>query len=134
MAEETMDREVAVRLIVENQLKDYDRNDHAERMKIGRRKAANGDLDFVMFNNPSIIFTLDELKVLVPLDRDRLNYGFLNTADKLNAELAVCVDPVRIKVLTRQIARGLKKGCGGTLAKNHYGLLSFPKSPSRSRR
>jgi hypothetical protein len=74
MAEETMDREAAVRLIVENQLKDYDRNDHAERMKIGRRKAANGDLDFVLFNDPSIIFTLDELKVLIPLDRDRLNY------------------------------------------------------------
>jgi hypothetical protein len=74
MAEETMDRDVAVRLIVENQLKDYDRNDHAERMKIGRRKAANGDLNFILFNNPSIIFTLDELKVLVPLDRDRLHY------------------------------------------------------------
>jgi hypothetical protein len=74
MAEETMDRDVVVRLIVENQLKDYDRNDHAERMKIGRRKAVNGDMNFVLFNDPSIIFTLDELKVLVPLDRDRLHY------------------------------------------------------------
>jgi hypothetical protein len=74
MAEETMDREAAVRLIVENQLKDYDRNDHTEHMKIGRRKAAHGDPGFILFKDPSIIFTLDELKVLVPLDRDRLNY------------------------------------------------------------
>jgi len=132
MAEETMDREAAVRLIVENQLKDYDRNDHAERMKIGRRKAANGDLDFVLFNDPSIIFTLDELKVLVPLDRDRLNYGFSKPFDKLTAELESCTDSVRRRVLEKQIGRcSVEKGTCGKLAKNHYGLLSIPKQKGR---
>src|ERR1039458_701707 len=84
---ETFDHELMVGRLVENQLKDFDRHDHAERLKIAKRKGAAGNPLFIVFNNPSIEFTLDELKVLVPLDRDRMKY--LKLAKNLHGLLSI---------------------------------------------
>lgn len=100
----------AVAVIRKNQEKDFDRNDHAERLKIAIRRskcghAGNNPLFGMEFDNPSIEYSLDELKALLPLDRDRLNYNWKNE----------------------------KKETGGCLAVNRHGLYSIPKSRGRRR-
>src|ERR1039458_7925064 len=80
-------KEMTVKLIIEKQLADFDRHDHAERLKIAKRKGAAGNPLFIVFNNPSIEFTLDELKVLVPLERDRVNY--LKLAENAHGLLSI---------------------------------------------
>jgi|SRR5208282_1317441 len=71
----------AVVIIRKNQEKDFDRNDHRERLAILKRKSECGTPRnnplYGMFN-PSLELTLDELKAMVPLERDRLNYNWVN--------------------------------------------------------
>lgn len=76
-----MTREQVIKLIRENQQKDYDRNDHAERLRLCVRKSKSGQpwnnpLHGMDFENPSIVYTLDELRAFMPLERDRLSYSF----------------------------------------------------------
>jgi len=87
MEDSQFTKEMVVKLIIENQLKDFDRHDHAERLKIAKRKGAAGNPLFIVFNNPSIEFTLDELRALVPLDRDRMKY--LKLAKNLHGLLSI---------------------------------------------
>ena len=87
MEDSQFTKEMVVKLIIENQLKDFDKHDHAERLKIAKRKGAAGNPLFIVFNNTSIEFTLDELKVLVPLERDRMNY--LKLAKNLHGLLSI---------------------------------------------
>jgi hypothetical protein len=108
-----MTREQAVAAILARQLSSFDESDHAERLAIAKRKstcghAGNNPLFGMVFDNPSITYTLEELKAMVPLERDRLNYDWKRAED----------DP--------------KKTCG-KLAKNMYGLLAIPR-PKGSRK
>jgi hypothetical protein len=108
-AEQTpMTMENAVAIIRKNQEKDFDRHDLAERLKIAQRRskcghAGNNPLFGMVFDNPSIEYSLDELKALVPLERDRLNYNWVNE----------------------------KKETSGCLAVNRHGLYSVPKGHGR---
>lgn len=102
--------EEIVALIRLNQQRDFDRHDHAERLLKAQRKskcghAGNNPLFGMTFDDPSIEFSLDELKALIPLDRDRLDYGWVNE----------------------------DKGTHGVFAENRHGLFSIPK-PGRVRR
>jgi hypothetical protein len=111
MADETEEqkpptREEAVAAIAKAQQNDFDRRDREERIAILRRKsdcghAGNNPL-FRLFN-PSIEYTLDELKTLVPLERDRWNYDWVNE----------------------------KKGTRGAFALNRHGLFSIAKPRGR---
>src|SRR5208282_6301256 len=56
--------------ILKQQEASFDRADHAERLKRGIRKG-------ILLNDPSIEYSLEELKSLVPLERDRMNYSVL---------------------------------------------------------
>ena len=90
------------------QQEDFDRNDKAERLAIAKRKstcghAGNNPLFGKVFDDPSIEWTLEELKALVPLDHDRLNYEWKNE----------------------------KKGTEGVFATNRHGLFSIPKPKGR---
>jgi hypothetical protein len=79
-----------VATILKQQFESFDRADYEQRMKHGIRKG-------ILVDNPSIEYSLAELKVLVPLERDRLNYEWENK----------------------------DKGTHGKLALNKHGLLSI---------
>ncbi len=73
------------------QERDFDKNDRAERLKILIRKSTCGHAgNNPLFGayNPSLEYSLEELKALVPLERDRLNYGWqkLNEAGEVITE------------------------------------------------
>src|SRR5271166_5875735 len=102
----------AVAIIRQNQEKDFDRNDMAERLRVGVRRskcghAGNNPLFGMVFDNPSIVYSLDELRQLVPLERDRLNYSFKATKEG---------------------------GTDGMFAVNRHGLYSVPKPHGRLNR
>jgi hypothetical protein len=104
MSEPTKQEMVAV--ILKKQEEDFDRRDHAERLAALKRISENGQ----PWNNPlfgafdpSVEYTLAELKAMVPLERDRLNYEWKNE----------------------------DKGTQGVFAKNKYGLYSIPKGHGR---
>jgi hypothetical protein len=78
--------------ILKQQFEQFDKADHAQRLQRGIRKG-------ILADNPSIEYSLAELKVLVPLERDRLNYDWVNK----------------------------DKGTHGVLALNKHGLLSIGK-------
>ena len=66
-------------LIARKQQEDFDRNDHAERLMLAKRlstcgNAGNNPLFHMKFDDPSVTYSLDELKAYVPLDRDRVKY------------------------------------------------------------
>jgi hypothetical protein len=50
----------------------FDERDRAERLALGKKMKVGGIA--VCSDDPSVIYTLDELKALVPLERDRLRY------------------------------------------------------------
>ena len=71
--------EEMVATIRKSQERDFDKHDREERLKILIRKsdcghAGNNSL-FGAYN-PSLEYSLEELKLLVPLERDRLNYNW----------------------------------------------------------
>jgi hypothetical protein len=77
--------EELVAIIRKNQEKDFDRHDRTERLRILIRKSSCGHAgNNPLFGayNPSLEYTLEELKVLVPLERDRLNYTWVNEKKK----------------------------------------------------
>jgi hypothetical protein len=98
-----------VAMILKQQHEQFVKSDYAERLALAKRLSKNGQpwnnpLHFLQFDNPSIEYSLEELKSLTPpLDRDRLNYEWLNKA----------------------------KGTAGTLAFNEHGLLSIGKGSGR---
>ncbi len=103
-----MTRSQLVAFIRTKQQEDFDRNDKAERLAIAKRKstcghAGNNPLFGKVFDDPSIEWTLEELKALVQLDRDWLNYEWKNE----------------------------KKGTEGVFAMNRHGLFSIPKVKGR---
>ena len=90
-----------------NQERDFDRRDYARRLKILIRKSTSGkqhNNPLFGYYNPSIEYSLDELKALIPLDEDRLNYSFQPTKEG---------------------------GTGGVLAENRHGLYAVPASHGR---
>jgi hypothetical protein len=95
-----------VAMILKQQEESFLRADHDERLKIALQRKKTGrypELLGLKFDNPSIEYSLDELKVLVPLERDRMNYNWENK----------------------------DKGTHGVLAKNKHGLLSIGKQRGR---
>lgn len=73
-----MTKAEAVAKILKQQNESFDAADKAERLEVGKRLAKNGrpwnNPLYGLFEDPSIEYTMEELKVLVPLDRDRLVY------------------------------------------------------------
>jgi hypothetical protein len=66
-----------VAMILKQQEESFLRADHDERLKIALQRKKTGrypELLGLKFDNPSIEYSLDELKVLVPLERDRMKY------------------------------------------------------------
>ena len=86
-----MTREQAIEFVLAKQNFMFNESDRAERTAVAKRKGIE--------LNPSIDYTLEELKLKVPLKRDRLNYDWKNE-DKCTS---------------------------GVLAKDKNGLLSMPK-------
>ena len=97
-----------VATILKQQFESFDRSDHAERLAIAKRKSTcgnpgNNPLFGMEFSNPSIEHALAELKLLVPRDRDQMNYDWVNEG----------------------------KGTHGVLALNKHGLLSVGRNKGR---
>ena len=106
-----------VAMILKQQQEHFDKNDHAERLALAKRKSESGQpwnnpLFGMEFDNPSIEYTLEELKSLVPLERDRLNYAWTSTKES-----------------TKSDKNG--KVTHGGLAKNKHGLLSMGRAHGR---
>lgn len=96
-----------VALVRTNQEKDFDRHDRDERMRVLIRKASCGHAgNNPLFGayNPSLEYSLAELRVLVPLERDRLNYSF---------------EPTK------------PGGTAGKVAENRHGLCAVPHAGGR---
>jgi len=66
-AKPQMTREQAVEYVLGHQIKSFEQNDIKQRIQIALRKG-------IITENPSIEYTLEELKALVPLPHDRWNY------------------------------------------------------------
>jgi hypothetical protein len=68
----------AVAKILEQQNLSFDKSDYDERLEVGKRRAQNGrpwnNPLYGLFSDPSINYTLEKLKALVPLDRDKMRY------------------------------------------------------------
>lgn len=62
-----MTREQAVEMVLKHQMSAMDTRDHAERLEVGIRKG-------LITEDPSVVYTLAELKELVLLRRDRMTY------------------------------------------------------------
>ncbi len=90
-----MTREQAIEFVLAKQNFMFNESDRAERTAVAKRKGIE--------LNPSIDYTLEELKLKVPLKRDRLNYDWKNE----------------------------DKGTSGVLAKNKHGLLATPKQKGK---
>jgi hypothetical protein len=94
---------------------DFDKHDREERLKILIRKSTCGHYgNNPLFNyyNPSLEYSLEELKVLVPLERDRWNYAWKSE-----------------KVSTKSDKSG--KVTEGCYAENRHGLYSVPRTGGR---
>ena len=101
-------KEEVVAQILKQQEAAFDRADLAERLQKAKRLSTcghigNNPLFGMEFDNPSIERTLEEMKALIPLERDRLNYNWENKDN----------------------------GTHGVLAKNKHGLLSVGKQHGR---
>jgi hypothetical protein len=98
-AKPQMTREQAVEYVLGHQIKSFEQNDIKQRIQIALRKG-------IITENPSIEYTLEELKALVPLPHDRWNYDWVNE----------------------------EKGTRGVVAKNAHGLLAVPKQRGRRKK
>lgn len=105
-----MTKAEAVAKILKQQEASFDVADREERLRVGKRLAKNGkpwnNPLYGLFEDPSIEYTLAELKALVPLDRDSLNYDW-TSPDKKTV---------------------------GKFAKNVHGLLSIGRQHGRRRK
>ena len=98
-AKPQMTREQAVEYVLGHQIKSFEQNDIKQRIQIALRKG-------IITENPSIEYTLEELKALMPLPHDRWNYDWVNE----------------------------EKGTRGVVAKNAHGLLAVPKQRGRRKK
>ena len=101
-------KEEVVAQILKQQEAAFEHNDLAERLKIGARLSKcgqpwNNPLFGMTFDDPSIEYTLAEMKVFVPLERDRMNYNWENK----------------------------DKGTKGVVAANVHGLYAMPRGHGR---
>ncbi len=96
----------AIAVVAKMQADQFEKQDHAERLAILKRKSTCGHAGnnplFGLYD-PKVEFTLAELKILVPLDRDRMNYDWTNEAKKT----------------------------AGKFARNIHGFLSVPKQKGK---
>jgi hypothetical protein len=102
--------EEMVATIRKAQERDFDKHDREERLKKLIRKSSCGQpWNNPLFGayNPSLEYTLEELKILVPLERDRLSYNW---------------------VKKNEAGEVITEGC---LSVNKYGLYSVPRPHGR---
>ena len=101
-----MTREAATAFVLAKQEESYEKADYEERLAVLKRRSENGQpWNNPLFGtyNPSIEYTHEELKALITLDRDKLNYAWVNE----------------------------KKNTCGKFAKKRHGLLCIPKQRGR---
>ena len=98
-AKPQMTREQAIELVLGHQTKAFEQHDRNHRLQIALRKG-------IIEADPSVEYTLEELKALVPQPQDRWNYDWVNE----------------------------EKGTRGVVAKNAHGLLAVPKQRGRRKK